>query len=52
VSDLRAEAEPSRVTLAAKVIRVDGSVEDLGTIAYYHKNPVRRLLWRLFHIAT
>lgn len=31
----------------AVVIRADGSRENLGTIAYYHKNPMRRLAWRL-----
>lgn len=31
----------------AVVIRIDGSRQDLGTIAYYHRNPLRRLAWRL-----
>ena len=29
----------------AVVIRADGRVEHLGTIAYYHRNPLRRLWW-------
>lgn len=33
--------------LEAKVIRVDGSVEDRGAIAYWHRNPFKRLAWRL-----
>ena len=28
--------------VSAVVIRADGSKEDLGTIAYYHKNPFKR----------
>lgn len=35
------------VTLEAKVIRADGSVEDLGVLAYWSPNPLRRLLARL-----
>lgn len=33
------DAKESRIT--ARIIRVDGTVEDLGEIAYWHKNPVR-----------
>lgn len=47
-----AKASVTRVTLAAKVIRADGTIEPLGVVSYYHKNPLRRALWRLFHIAT
>jgi hypothetical protein len=37
------------VSLEAVVIRADGTREDLGTIAYWHKNPLRRLYHRLTH---
>jgi hypothetical protein len=37
------------VSLEAVVIRADGTREDLGTIAYWHKNPLRRLYYRLTH---
>lgn len=36
-------AKESRIS--AVVTRADGSVEDLGVIAYWHKNPLRRALW-------
>lgn len=29
------------------VTRADGTVEDLGTQAYWHKNPLKRLLYRI-----
>jgi hypothetical protein len=35
------------ISLEAVVIRADGTREDLGTIAYWHKNPLRRFLARL-----
>jgi hypothetical protein len=33
-------------TLTAEIRRADGSIEYLGTIGYWHKNPFRRLGWR------
>jgi hypothetical protein len=34
-------------TLRAVITRADGTVEDLGVIAYWHKNPLKRLAWRV-----
>ncbi len=31
----------------AVIVRADGTREDLGTIAFYHKNPFKRLLHRI-----
>ena len=42
-----AKSQIKQQTLEAKVIRADGSVEDLGVIAFYHRNPLRRLAWGL-----
>ena len=39
-------ADIKSVRFRAVVIRADGSREDLGTINYYHRNPVMRLGWR------
>lgn len=33
--------------LEAVVIRKDGTVEDLGVISYYHRNPLRRLWFQV-----
>lgn len=33
--------------IRAVVHRADGTVEDHGLISYYHRNPLRRLLWQL-----
>ena len=35
------------VSFSAVVIRANGTQEDLGEIAYWHKNPFRRAAWRL-----
>lgn len=45
--DLAAKSGPSQITWEAVVIRADGTREDLGVISYYHKNPLKRLYWRL-----
>lgn len=39
----------TEMSVEAVVIRADGRREPLGTIAYWHESPVRRLLWRLTH---
>jgi hypothetical protein len=44
---LKINAKVREAELTAVVIRVDGTVEPLGTIAYYHANPLRRLMWRI-----
>ena len=38
---------PTSISLEAEVIRADGSREQLGEVAYYHRNPFKRLAWRL-----
>lgn len=35
------------VTVEAVVIRADGTREDLGRVAYWHRNWFRRVLWRI-----
>lgn len=45
--DILAPAPVKQASIAAVVIRADGTREDLGVIAYYHKNPLRRWAWSL-----
>lgn len=35
------------VQLVATITRADGTVEQLGTIAYWHKSPIKRIIWRI-----
>jgi hypothetical protein len=40
--------QPVKMTsVEGRVIRKDGTVEELGTLAYWHRNPLRRLAWRV-----
>jgi hypothetical protein len=36
-----------RVELVATITRADGSVEHLGAIARWHRNPLVRLWWAI-----
>jgi hypothetical protein len=47
MSPIHATAAVKEASLSAVVTRADGTVEDLGVIAFYHRNPLRRLWWRL-----
>lgn len=47
MSTIQVPEQVKQVRLQAVVIRADGRREDLGTIAYWHKNPLRRLAHRL-----
>ncbi len=47
--------DPTRLTTAMPIrsaqisavkILADGTRIDLGVLAYYHRNPLKRLLWR------
>lgn len=45
--DATTNANIEHMTLRAVVIRADGTVEDLGVIAFWHKNPLVRWWYRL-----
>ncbi len=34
-------------TISAVVTRADGSVENLGVVSYWHRNPLKRLWWNI-----
>jgi hypothetical protein len=43
---MTSKTKAREASIEAVVIRADGSRENLGTIAYWHRNPVRRLWWQ------
>lgn len=47
MGSLLARSPVKSVTVEAVVIRADGSREDHGTVAAYHRNPLKRLAYRL-----
>lgn len=40
-----ARGDVKEASLEARVIRADGTVEDLGVVSYWHRNPIRRWWW-------
>lgn len=45
---LIANAKPTEITIEAVVTRADGRVERIGAVAYYHRNPLRRVAVNAF----
>lgn len=35
------------ISVEAVIIRANGDVEPLGTVAYWHRNPLKRLAFRI-----
>lgn len=44
---MKANERVTQAVIGAVVIRADGTREDLGAVSYYHRNPLRRLRFRL-----
>ena len=42
-----ANINAKEIQLSAVVIRADGTVEELGVIDYWHRNPIKRFIWRI-----
>lgn len=40
-------AKAKEATISAIITRADGTVENLGVVAYHHRNPLKRLMFRL-----
>jgi hypothetical protein len=47
MGSLTTKTNAKEASIEAIVIRADGSRENLGTIAYWHRNPMRRLWWQV-----
>lgn len=42
-----AKTKVQEASISAVKIHTDGTREDLGVISYWHRNPFKRLWWRL-----
>lgn len=47
MSEMKISSGAKEATIEAVIIRADGTVEQLGVISYWHKNPLKRLAWRM-----
>lgn len=32
-------------SIEATIIRADGTIEPLGVVSYWHRNPIKRWIW-------
>ena len=44
---ITSEAKVKQMEISAIITRAYGTIENLGTIQYWHKNPFKRLIWRI-----
>ena len=44
---ITSDAKVKQMEISAIITRADGTIENLGTIQYWHKNPLKRILWRI-----
>ena len=44
---VEAKSKAKEMELQATIIRADGSIEELGVIAYWNVNPFKTILWRI-----
>jgi hypothetical protein len=42
-----ANSNAKEIQLIATITRANGTVEQLGVIDYWHKNLLKRLIWRI-----
>lgn len=42
-----AQTNAKEIKLIATITRADGTIEELGVIDYWHKNPIKRFIWKL-----
>jgi hypothetical protein len=42
-----ANSNAKEIQLIATITRADGTVEELGVIDYWHKNPIKQFIWNL-----
>lgn len=44
---MKVRGDVQEVEVEALILRADGTLERLGRVAYWHRNPLRRLFWRI-----
>ena len=40
------------ITVSAVITRADGTIQNLGAVGYYHKNPLRMAWWKIKRFVT
>jgi hypothetical protein len=45
--DTSAQSNVKQMDISIVIVRADGTIEDLGQVQYWHKNPIKRITWRI-----
>lgn len=47
MSSVTVSSPAKEATIEMIVTRADGTIENLGVVSYWHRNPLKRLAWRV-----
>jgi hypothetical protein len=47
MSNVVARGNAREASISCVVIRADGRIDDYGVVSYWHRNPLKRLAWKL-----
>ena len=47
MSTMNVNAKAREASIEAVIMRADGTIERLGVVSYWHRNPLKRALWRI-----
>lgn len=47
MSEMIVPSNAKEAQISAIIIRADGTVEHLGVVSYWHKNPLKRIFWSI-----
>lgn len=45
--EMAAKSKLTEASFEAEIIRGDGTVIPLGVVSYWHRNPLKRLKWKM-----
>jgi hypothetical protein len=47
MSQMIVPSNAKEALISATIIRANGTVEHLGVVSYWHKNPLKRIFWSI-----
>ena len=47
MSTVSVSVPAKEATIEMVITRADGTIENLGVVSYWHRNPLKRLAWRV-----
>ena len=47
MSEMIVPSNAKEAQISAVIIRADGTIESLGVVSYWHRNPLKRIFWSI-----